>query len=39
LPRDSVDRAYIALADGWRVGKNQPLASPGAASADPTPQP
>jgi hypothetical protein len=36
LPRDSIDRAYIARADGWRVGKNQPFALP---SADPTPRP
>jgi hypothetical protein len=26
LPRDAADRAYIMLADGWRVGKNRPIA-------------
>jgi hypothetical protein len=28
LPRDAVDRAYIGLADGWNVGKGNPLRLP-----------
>lgn len=33
LPRDTIDRAYIALREGWHVGENEPLRAPGAGSS------
>lgn len=35
MPRDAVDRAYIALREGWHVGRNEPVPPPGDRGAAP----
>jgi len=33
MPRDAIDRAYIAAHDGWHVGDSHPMTPPGAPRA------